>query len=172
MSIAAHQVVTLHYVLSDVQHDGAKQVLDDSEARQQPLEYLHGHNNIVPGLEQALEGQAAGSELSVTLMPADAYGIRNEALVQEVSRNAFGNAELEIGSRFQTEGEAGPQIVTVVALEGDQVTVDTNHPLAGRTLTYNVRVLDVRDATRAELAKGHPLPPGTDHSKVEDRKVL
>lgn len=172
MSIAAHQVVTLHYVLSDVQHDGAKQVLDDSEARQQPLEYLHGHNNIVPGLEQALEGQAAGSELSVTLMPADAYGIRNEALVQEVSRNAFGNAELEIGSRFQTEGEAGPQIVTVVALEGDQVTVDTNHPLAGRTLTYNVRVLDVRDASRAELAKGHPLPPGTDHSKVEDRKVL
>jgi len=172
MSIAAHQVVTLHYVLSDVQHDGAKQVLDDSEARQQPLEYLHGHNNIVPGLEQALEGQAAGSELSVTLMPADAYGIRNEALVQQVSRNAFGNAELEIGSRFQTEGEAGPQIVTVVALEGDQVTVDTNHPLAGRTLTYNVRVLDVRDATRAELAKGHPLPPGTDHSKVEDRKVL
>ncbi|MGM0616467.1 MAG: FKBP-type peptidyl-prolyl cis-trans isomerase [Pseudomonadota bacterium] len=172
MSIAAHQVVTLHYVLSDVQHDGAKQVLDDSEARQQPLEYLHGHNNIVPGLEQALEGQAAGSELNVTLMPADAYGIRNEALVQEVNRNAFGNAELEIGSRFQTEGEAGPQIVTVVALNGDQVTVDTNHPLAGRTLRYKVRVLDVRDATRAELAKGHPLPPGTDHSKVEDRKVL
>lgn len=172
MSIAAHQVVTLHYVLSDVQHDGAKQVLDDSEARQQPLEYLHGHNNIVPGLEQALEGQTAGSELSVTLMPADAYGIRNEALVQTVSRNSFGNAELEIGSRFQTEGEAGPQIVTVVALEGDQVTVDTNHPLAGRTLRYKVKILDVREATRAELAKGHPLPPGTDHSKVEDRKVL
>ncbi|TVM07438.1 peptidylprolyl isomerase [Vreelandella aquamarina] len=172
MSIAAHQVVTLHYVLSDVLDDGEKQVLDDSEARQQPLEYLHGHNNIVPGLEQALEGQAAGSELSVTLMPADAYGIRNEALVQEVNRNAFGNAELEIGSRFQTEGEAGPQIVTVVALNGDQVTVDTNHPLAGRTLRYKVRVLDVREATRAELAKGHPLPPGTDHSKVEDRKVL
>lgn len=172
MSIAAHQVVTLHYVLSDVQHDGKKQVLDDSEARQQPLEYLHGHNNIVPGLEQALEGQTAGSELSVTLMPADAYGIRNEALVQKVSRNSFGNAELEIGSRFQTEGEAGPQIVTVVALEGDQVTVDTNHPLAGRTLRYKVKILDVRDATRAELAKGHPLPPGTDHSKVEDRKVL
>lgn len=172
MSIAAHQVVTLHYVLSDVQHDGKKQVLDDSESRQQPLEYLHGHNNIVPGLERALEGQAAGSELSVTLMPADAYGIRNEALVQEVSRNSFGNAELEIGSRFQTEGEAGPQIVTVVALEGDQVTVDTNHPLAGRTLRYKVKILDVREATRAELAKGHPLPPGTDHSKVEDRKVL
>jgi len=172
MSIAAHQVVTLHYVLSDVQHDGEKQVLDDSEARQQPLEYLHGHNNIVPGLEQALEGQTAGSELSVTLMPADAYGIRNEALVHEVSRNSFGNAELEIGSRFQTEGEAGPQIVTVVALNGDQVTVDTNHPLAGRTLRYKVKILDVRDATRAELAKGHPLPPGTDHSKVEDRKVL
>ena len=172
MSIAAHQVVTLHYVLSDVEHDGDKQVLDDSEARQKPLEYLHGHNNIVPGLERALEGLSAGSELSVTLMPADAYGVRNEALVQKVGRNAFGSADLQVGSRFQTEGEAGPQIVTVVAIEGDDVTVDTNHPLAGRTLRYQIKILEVREATRAELAKGHPLPPGTDHSKVEDRKVL
>jgi FKBP-type peptidyl-prolyl cis-trans isomerase SlyD len=171
MSITAHQVVTLHYVLSDVLSDG-KQVLDDSKARDKPLEYLHGHHNIVPGLERALENQVAGAELSVTLMPADAYGVRNESLVQSVSRASFGNADLQPGSCFQTEGEAGPQIVTVMSIEGDQVTVDTNHPLAGRTLQYQVHILDVRDATRAELAKGHPLPPGTEHTKVEDRKVL
>lgn len=172
MSITAHQVVTLHYVLSDVLHDGSTHVLDDSHARSQPLEYLHGHNNILPGLERALEGKEAGTELRVTLAPAEAYGLRNEDLVQEVSRASFGNAELAPGSRFQTEGEAGPQIVTVLSIDGDHVTVDTNHPLAGHTLRYQVTVLGIREATRAELAKGHPLPPGTEHSKVEDRKVL
>ncbi|HAA46333.1 MAG: peptidylprolyl isomerase, FKBP-type [Halomonas sp. 54_146] len=172
MSITAHQVVTLHYVLSDVLSDGSKRVLDDSRTRNKPLEYLHGHDNIVPGLEQALAGQEAGAELSVQLMPANAYGVRNEALVQEVGRGAFGGAELTPGSSFQTEGEAGPQIVTVLEVNGDRVTVDTNHPLAGRTLHYRVTILEVREATRAELAKGHPLPPGTEHSKVEDRKVL
>ncbi|WP_404341876.1 peptidylprolyl isomerase [Vreelandella aquamarina] len=172
MSITAHQVVTLHYVLSDVLSDGSTRVLDDSNARQKPLEYLHGHDNILPGLERDLEGKAAGDELRVTLAPADAYGLRNEELVQEVSRASFGGADIEPGSRFQTEGEAGPQIVTVLNIDGDNVTVDTNHPLAGHTLRYQVKILDVRDATRAELAKGHPLPPGTEHSKVEDRKVL
>lgn len=172
MSITAHQVVTLHYVLSDVLSDGSTRVLDDSSARNKPLEYLHGHDNILPGLESALEDKTAGDELRVTLAPADAYGIRNEDLVQEVSRASFGSAVLEPGSRFQTEGEAGPQIVTVLSIDGDMVTVDTNHPLAGHTLRYQVNVLDVREATRAELAKGHPLPPGTEHSKVEDRKVL
>ncbi|AQU82211.1 MAG: peptidylprolyl isomerase [Halomonas sp.] len=172
MSITAHQVVTLHYVLSDVLNDGCAQVLDDSQARNKPLEYLHGHDNILPGLERALEGKVVGTELRVTLSPAEAYGLRNEDLVQEVSRSSFGSAELAPGSRFQTEGEAGPQIVTVLSIDGDKVTVDTNHPLAGNTLRYQVTILDVRDATRAELAKGHPLPPGTEHSKVEDRKVL
>jgi len=172
MSITAHQVVTLHYVLSDVLSDGSTRVLDDSQARQQPLEYLHGHDNILPGLERDLAGKTAGDELRVTLAPADAYGVRNEDLVQEVSRASFGGVAIEPGSRFQTEGEAGPQIVTVLAIDGDNVTVDTNHPLAGHTLRYQVTILDVREATRAELAKGHPLPPGTEHRSVEDRKVL
>ncbi|NWO06443.1 MAG: peptidylprolyl isomerase [Alteromonadaceae bacterium] len=189
MSIAAHRVVTLHYVLSDVLSDVSRDdasdvtggstekraqqnVLDDSAERGQPLEYLHGHENIVPGLERALEGQPEDAELSVTLMPAEAYGLREEALVREVGRSAFGSAELSPGDRFQTEGEAGPQIVTVLSVGADQVTVDTNHPLAGRTLRYDVRILGVREATRAELAKGHPLAPEVDASTVEDRKVL
>lgn len=168
MTIAPQRVVTLHYVLSDA--DG--QILDDSRARQRPLEYLHGHHNIVEGLERALEGRAAGAELSVTLAPADAYGPRNEALVREVGRGSFPVDDLAVGMRFQTPGEAGPQIVTVLEMRGDKVLIDTNHPLAGRTLRYRVDVLEVRDATRAELAKGHPLPPGTDHASVEDKKVL
>lgn len=172
MSITAHKVVTLHYVLSDVLSNGSVQILDDSNARNKPLEYLHGHENILPGLECALDGKNTGAEFGVTLMPADAYGQRNEELVQQVSRASFGNAELAPGSRFQTEGEAGPQIVTVLSSTGDKVNVDTNHPLAGHTLHYQVKVLEIREATRAELAKGHPLPAGTEHSKVEDRKVL
>jgi FKBP-type peptidyl-prolyl cis-trans isomerase SlyD len=181
MSITAHRVVTLHYVLSDVLSDVPSDdpgknvqgdVLDDSEARGQPLEYLHGHENIVSGLEHALEGQPAGGELSVTLMPVDAYDLRDEALVQQVGRSAFDGAELSPGNRFQTEGEAGPQIVTVLSVDGERVTVDTNHPLAGRTLHYAVRVLTVRDATRAELAKGHPLAPDVKASSVEDHNVL
>ncbi|GAB2718607.1 FKBP-type peptidyl-prolyl cis-trans isomerase [Halomonas garicola] len=170
MSIAAHLVVTLHYVLTDVLKD--PRVLDDSAARNQPLEYLHGHDNIVPGLERALAGHRAGDETSVTLSPAEAYGERDEALVREVGREAFGAAEPTPGSRFQTEGEAGPQVVTVLAVDGNKVTVDTNHPLAGRTLRYDVRIVGVRDATRAELAKGHPLAPDVDASSVEDSKVL
>ena len=172
MSIKAHQVVTLHYVLRDILSDGSQRILDDSNARSKPLEYLHGHDNIVPGLENALIGQVVGAQLSIQLLAADAYGVRNEALIQDVSRGSFGGAELVPGASFQTEGEAGPQIVTVLDVSGDRVTIDTNHPLAGRTLNYQVNILEVREATRAELAKGHPLPPGTEHSKVEDRKVL
>ncbi|MCH4561773.1 peptidylprolyl isomerase [Halomonas sp. EGI 63088] len=168
MTIAPQRVVTLHYVLSDT--DG--NVLDDSRARQTPLEYLHGHHNIVAGLERALDGQIEGAELSVTLMPAEAYGLRNEALVREVGRSAFPVDDLAPGMRFQTPGDDGPQVVTVVEVRDDTVLVDSNHPLAGHTLRYRLEVLDVREATRAELAKGHPLPLGTDHGSVEDRKAI
>ncbi|ERS91763.1 MULTISPECIES: FKBP-type peptidyl-prolyl cis-trans isomerase [unclassified Halomonas] len=171
MTIAPQRVVTLHYVLKEVLGDADGEVLDDSRARQRPLEYLHGHHNIVDGLERALEGQAEGAELSVTLMPADAYGVRNEALVREVGRDAFPVPDLAPGMRFQTPGDDGPQIVTVLEVRDDGVLIDTNHPLAGRTLRYALEVLAVRDATRAELAKGHPLPPDTDPAEVEDKKL-
>jgi len=167
MTIAPQRVVTLHYVLSDA--DG--RVLDDSRARQQPLEYLHGHHNIVAGLERALDGQDTGAELTVTLMPAEAYGLRDEALQREVGRDAFPVPELAPGMRFQTPGDDGPEIVTVIEVRDDSVLIDTNHPLAGHTLRYALQVLSVRDATRAELAKGHPLPPDTDHTQVEDKKL-
>ncbi|PMR73449.1 FKBP-type peptidyl-prolyl cis-trans isomerase [Billgrantia endophytica] len=167
MRIAPQRVVTLHYVLSDEQGT----VLDDSRARQVPLEYLHGHDNIMAGLEHALEGSEAGTEFSVTLAPAEAYGPYNEALIQEVGRAAFPMDDLAPGMRFQTPGDDGPQVVTILEVRPDTALVDTNHPLAGKTLCYQLAVLSVREANRAELAKGHPLPPHVDPSQVEDRKA-
>ncbi|KJZ07567.1 peptidylprolyl isomerase [Halomonas sp. S2151] len=168
MRISPQCVVRLHYVLSNQQGD----VLDDSWKRDEPLEYLHGHGNLMEGLERALVDAEVGSRLSVTLSPAEAYGLRDESLVREVGRQAFPGTDLRPGMCFQTPGDAGPQIVSVVEVKGDSVVVDTNHPLAGETLSYRLEVLDIRQATRAELAKGHPLPPGTEASEVEDRKVL
>ncbi|MCE8032283.1 MAG: peptidylprolyl isomerase [Halomonas sp.] len=167
MNIAPQRVVTLHYVLSDDQG----QVLDDSRARAKPLEYLHGHDNIIAGLEQALAGHQAGDRLNVTLTPEEAYGSRHDDLVQEVGRGAFSQDDLAPGMRFQTPGDDGPQIVTVLEVRDATVLVDTNHPLAGHTLVYALEVLDVREANRAELAKGHPLPADVEPSQVEDRKV-
>lgn len=168
MNITSQHVASLHFVLTNTDDE----VLDDSRQRAEPLEYLHGHDNLLPGLERALEGRLPGERLSVTLAAVDAYGERDEALVRQVGRQSFPVSDLKPGMCFQTPGEAGPQIVTVVAVDADSVTVDTNHPLAGQTLTWQLEVLDVRQATRAELAKGHPLPPGVEASAVEDRKVL
>lgn len=164
--IAPSRVVSLHYSLLDAQG----RILDDSRARQQPLSYLHGHGNLFPALERAMAERAAGDSLSVTLSPAEAYGERDEALVSESPRSAFPDESLRPGQRFQAQGPDGPRTVTLVAVEGSHVTVDANHPLAGENLTYELEILDIRDATRAELAKGHPLPPGTSHDEVEDRK--
>ncbi|MCM2130908.1 FKBP-type peptidyl-prolyl cis-trans isomerase [Larsenimonas rhizosphaerae] len=164
--ITSHHIVGFHYVLRD--ENG--QVIDDSCQREKPLYYLHGHGNIMPALEEAMTGRTPGDRFELELSPAQAYGERNEALTQTVSRGAFGASELEPGMRFQANGPDGPRTVTVVSIDQDNVTVDANHPLAGRALNYSVEILDIRDATRAELAKGHPLEPGVSHSEVEDRK--
>lgn len=166
-AIAPSLVASLHYVLADEQG----RTLDDSRARQQPLEYLHGHDNLFPALEAALVARRAGEQLRVTLAPVDTYGERDEALVSASPRSAFPKDQvLQAGQRFQAQGPDGPRTVTVVEVDEAQVTVDANHPLAGETLTYEIEILEVREATRAELAKGHPLPPGTSHTEVEDRK--
>lgn len=166
LMVAPSRVVALHYALRDEQG----RTLDDSRARQQPLTYLHGHGNLFPALEQAMAGQGAGEALSVTLSPAQTYGERNEALVSESPRSAFPDESLRPGQCFQAQGPDGPRTVTLTAIGDTRVTVDANHPLAGETLTYELEILEVREATRAELAKGHPLPPGTSHGEVEDRK--
>jgi FKBP-type peptidyl-prolyl cis-trans isomerase SlyD len=150
MQIARNSVVSIDYVLTG--DDG--QVIDTSEGRE-PLVYLHGHNNIIPGLEQGLEGREAGAELSVQVQPADGYGEYKDQLVQDVPKEAFdGQEKVEPGMSFRAESKAGPMTVIVREVGDDTVTIDGNHMLAGKVLNFAVEVKSVRPATEEELAQG------------------
>ena len=151
MQVAKDRIVQIDYTLTG--DDG--QVLDTSKGRE-PLAYLHGAGNIIPGLESALEGKSTGEQLNVSVAPDQAYGQRSEQMVQAVPRSAFqGVQDLRPGMQFQANTPVGPRVITVVGVQGDQVTVDANHPLAGQTLNFDVRIVDVRDATEEELSHGH-----------------
>ncbi|MGQ0428992.1 MAG: FKBP-type peptidyl-prolyl cis-trans isomerase [Gammaproteobacteria bacterium] len=159
MQIAKNRVVSFHYTLRDEQG----RVLDASASRG-PMSYLHGKSNIIPGLEQALEGKAAGDKLEVSVPPEQGYGRRSDALVQIVPRNRFPEgAGLAPGMQARVTGPQGARIVTVVRIERDFVTVDANHPLAGRTLHFSVEVAEVRKATHEEISHGHVHGPGGHH---------
>lgn len=159
MQIAHEKVVTIDYTLSD--DDG--NVIDTSHGGQ-PLAYLHGASNIIPGLEDALTGKQAGDELQVTVEPEDGYGEHDPDMCQVVPRNLFeGVDQLDIGMNFQTMTDAGPRLVTITNIEGDDITVDGNHPLAGVTLNFHVIVRDVRDASAEELDHGHVHGPDGHH---------
>ncbi len=156
MQVKTNSVVHIDYTLTN--DDG--QVLDSS-AGKQPLAYIHGHGNIIPGLEQAIEGKTRGDELNVTVTAEQAYGEHRSDLVQEVPRSAFAGVDnLEPGMRFQAETDQGPVPVTVTAVTAATVTVDANHELAGQQLNFAVRITDVRDATEEELSHGHVHGPG------------
>jgi FKBP-type peptidyl-prolyl cis-trans isomerase SlyD len=157
--IEKNRVVTLNYILRD--EEG--RVLDSSSSRG-PLAYLHGKGNIIPGLEQALSGKAAGDKLDVTVPPERGYGPRDERLVQIVPRTKFGEvANLAPGMQVRASGRQGSRIVTVIRVDRDFVTVDGNHPLAGRTLHFSVEVAGVRKATHEEVSHGHVHGPGGHH---------
>src|SRR6476469_219100 len=158
MHIGAKKAVTFHYSLRD--DDGT--VLDSSDGKQ-PLTYLHGEGNIVPGLEKALEGKQAGDEVKATVSPAEGYGTRDEANIQNVPRRKLPEGKLQPGMRLQLRTPQGPIIATVVAISGDYVNLDGNHPLAAKTLHFEVKVVDVRDATAEELEHGHVHGPGGHH---------
>jgi FKBP-type peptidyl-prolyl cis-trans isomerase SlyD len=159
VQIARNRVVSIHYTLRDEQ--GA--VIDSSSGRG-PLAYLHGKGNIIPGLEQALDGKAAGDRIDVTVPPEQGYGSRDERLVQIVPRTRFAEGtNLSPGMQLRTSGARGPGVVTVVKVERDFVTVDGNHPLAGRTLHFSVEVAEVRKATHEEISHGHVHGPGGHH---------
>jgi FKBP-type peptidyl-prolyl cis-trans isomerase SlyD len=134
--------------------DEKGEALDSSE-QDGPLTYLHGAGNIVPGLEAALEGKSVGDALKVVVPPADAYGEHDDELVQAMPRDRFPDGEIEVGMRFQAQSHGGARVLTVTALSDDEVTIDANHPLAGRTLTFDVTVREVRDATQEEIEHGH-----------------
>uniref|UniRef100_UPI000B28A9EC FKBP-type peptidyl-prolyl cis-trans isomerase n=1 Tax=Aeromonas hydrophila TaxID=644 RepID=UPI000B28A9EC len=151
MQIAQNAVVSFHYTLTN--NEG--EVLDSSEGRE-PLAYIHGAGNIVPGLEKELDGKTSGDKLKVAVSPEEGYGDVQEALVQEVPREAFqGVEEIEAGMQFQAQTQGGPLMVTVTKVEGDTVTVDGNHPLAGETLNFDVEITNVREASAEELEHGH-----------------
>jgi FKBP-type peptidyl-prolyl cis-trans isomerase SlyD len=159
MQIAANCVVSIHYTLTDE----AGAVLDSSSGGD-PLAYLHGAGNIIPGLEKALEGKQAGDKLDVIVQPEDGYGVRDEGLVQQVPRRAFqGVRDIKPGMRFNANTGQGAAQVTVTQVQGDMVTIDGNHALAGVTLKFSVEVSKVREATAEELMHGHVHGPGGHH---------
>lgn len=156
MQIGKNAVVAINYTLKD----GDGQVIDTSEGRG-PLAYLHGAGNIIPGLEKALEGKGEGENVQVTVSPEEGYGQRDESLIQAVPKKLFAEtAEPQPGMQFQAQGPQGAQVLTVMKVEGDKVTVDANHPLAGRELNFDVAVVNVREATDEEKEHGHPHQEG------------
>ena len=159
MQVAKDKVVTIDYTLTGA----GGEVLDSSEGGQ-PLTYLHGAGAMIPGLESALEGYSTGETLKASVGPEQAYGQKDPSLVQPVPRERFaGVPDIRPGMQFTAEGRGGSRVVTVVAVDDRSVTVDANHPLAGETLHFDVKVVEVRDATPEELSHGHAHGPGGHH---------
>ena len=159
MQVAKNAVVTIEYTLRAP--DG--EVLDTSDGGE-PLAYVHGTESLVPGLERELEGKKKGDRFDVKVGPDDAYGPRDERLVKAVTRAQLPpGIDLEVGLQLQAKSPDGDLIVTVTRVEGDEVTLDGNHPLAGMELHFVGQVRDVRAATREELSHGHVHGAGGHH---------
>lgn len=158
MLIAERCVAYFHYTLTN----NRGEVLDTSDGRE-PLAYLHGSGNLIPGMEKALAGKRVGDKFQVTIAPEDGYGVRNDRLVEVMPMSAFDGVKVQSGMRFQAESSQGPMLVRVTKVEGDQATVDGNHELAGETLHFAVEITKVRDATLEELSHGHVHGPGGHH---------
>jgi FKBP-type peptidyl-prolyl cis-trans isomerase SlyD len=159
MQIANNAAVTFHYTLTN----DAGETLDSSRGNE-PLAYLHGMGQIVPGLENAMTGLKAGDQRKVTVPPAEGYGERVEDMVQKAPISMFdGHMEPAVGLQFQADSTMGPVLVTVIAIDGDTVTLDGNHALAGQTLHFDVEVVGVRAATKEELEHGHVHGEGGHH---------
>lgn len=158
MLIAKNMVVIFDYTLTDKSGQEIENSKDSG-----PFAYIHGSNNIIPGLENALEGRRAGEQLRVDVPAKDGYGEHDPTLVAVVPADRFEAAQVEIGMRFHTETNHGVRVFTVTSIDGDQVTVDGNHPLAGEPLVFDVNIVEVRDASPEELAHGHVHGPGDHH---------
>jgi FKBP-type peptidyl-prolyl cis-trans isomerase SlyD len=161
MNIDDKKVVSFHYTLKNDQGEE----LESSLERGSPMTYLHGTGNIIPGLEKAMAGKAAGDKFEVTVEPVEAYGERNEAAIQRVPAKHFGEGRrLEPGQLVILNTKQGPRQVTVLKVGRFNIDVDANHPMAGQTLTFDVDVTDVREATDEEVSHGHVHGPGgVDH---------
>jgi len=159
MQVADNMAVSIHYTLTNDEGE----VIDSSEGNE-PLMYLHGGGNIISGLEKALHGKAVGEKFNVRIDAEDAYGEFMDDRVQVISRDMFeGVDEIEVGMQFHADVSSGPGVITVVNVDGDDITIDGNHPLAGMPLTFAVEVIEIRPASREELAHGHIHGAGCDH---------
>ena len=154
-----NKVVTFHYTLTNA--DGEEM---ESSRDKDPMTYLHGANNIIVGLEKAMEGHAIQDKFTATLEPGDAYGIRNENNVQRVPlKRLKGIGKVSVGQILNLQTKQGPVQVTVLKVGRFNVDVDGNHPLAGIQLTFDVEITDIRDASEEETKHGHAHGPGGHH---------
>ncbi len=160
MTVADNCVVKIDYTLKNNQG----QVLDSSSEKA-PLAYIHGKGNLISGLEKELSGMKVGDRTEVVLQPSEAYGERSEELVTSVPRTELAQIpELKEGIQLQAQTAQGVQVLTVAEIKEDTVTLDANHPLAGEVLNFDVKVVDVREATAEEIAHGHVHgPDGVEH---------
>ncbi len=158
MQITDKTAVSFHYTLTN---NGGEQL--DCSVGEEPLVYLHGTGNIIPGLEEALTGKKAGDKLNVTIQPEKAYGVIDPAMNQIVSRKMFEGMDIEVGMQFHADVNFGSGVITIAEINGDEITIDGNHPLAGEVLNFDVEIIDVREATAEELAHGHVHGHGCDH---------
>jgi len=158
MQIGAQKAVTIGYTLKDDEGN----VLDSSDGGD-PLTYLHGAGDIVPGLEKALDGKQVGDAISVSLSPEEGYGRRDERHIRNVPLRKLPAGKVQVGMQYQITTEAGPMLALVTAVRGDYATIDANHPLAGMRLHFDVKIVEVRDATKEELEHGHVHGAGHQH---------
>ena len=147
MTITKDAVVSIHYTL----RDNKGNILDSSTGKD-PLRYLHGHGNLIAGMEEGLEGKASGEQVDLKIAPEKGYGEKNEKLIQKVPKSAFGDQQVDKGMQFNTQNG---QVVTITEVGKEEVTVDGSHPLAGVDLNFEVEVVNIREATKEELEHGH-----------------
>ncbi len=159
MQVADNMAVSIHYTLTD---DKGQEL--DSSVNSEPLEYLHGKGNIIPGLESSLSGKSVGDKFTVRVEAENAYGERHDEMVQVIPRSMFeGVDQLEVGMQFHADVSSGPGVVTIIDIDGDDITIDGNHPLAGEALTFDVEVTNIREASNDELEHGHIHGEGCSH---------
>ena len=157
MKIEKDRVVRFHYSVAEQ----GQEPVESSQGRD-PLAILYGHGNIIPGLEKAMEGREAGESFSVDVPAAEAYGEKREGLTQRVPKKHFGEQRLAPGMQVVLNTNFGPRAVTIEKVGMSAVDVDLNHPMAGKTLNFDVTVNEVRDGTEEEIQHGHAHPPGAE----------
>jgi FKBP-type peptidyl-prolyl cis-trans isomerase SlyD len=155
MQITKDKVAQIHYTLKDSEGN-----IIDSSSGSEPLTYLHGSGNLIAGMEEGLEGKGKGDKVKLKISPEKGYGVRDAALIQKVPRASFGNQKIDKGMQFQTNHGS---VVTVTETGLESITVDGNHPLAGKELHFDVEVISIRNATPEEIQHGHVHGPDGHH---------